>query len=275
MTRLSSRVSQTFAACLLSACALCLCAAGQTTAPAATPQQQQFIDSLRDKPADQPAPRYNTKLTINGQPNPDFGKQDADSLKKHQMHLQRKQKPIGLLFLGDSITEAWNRADDIWKERYAPHQAANFGIAGDRTEHVLWRIENGALDGISPEVVVLLIGTNNVGRHSAEQIADGITAIVRNIHAKLPHTKVLLVGPFPRSATPDSTRAKLEKVNQIVSRLDDGKKTRYLEVWKQFLGEDGSIAPDVMPDALHPSPKGYRIWADALQPLLDEMLAKP
>jgi lysophospholipase L1-like esterase len=182
---------------------------------------------------------------------------------------------VDLLFLGDSITQGWeNAGKEVWKERYEPLKAANFGIGGDQTQHVLWRLHNGdELHGITPKAVVLMIGTNNMGSSSAEQIAEGITAIVAELQHQLPHGKVLLLGIFPRSAKAnDAVRAKIKSVNERVAKLDDGKQVRYLDIGDKFLQADGTLAKEIMPDYLHLSPKGYKIWAEAIQPTLSEML---
>jgi lysophospholipase L1-like esterase len=124
--------------------------------------------------------------------------------------------------------------------------------------------------------VVLMIGTNNIG-DTAENIIKGDTKIVAEIHAKLPDTRLLLLGIFPRGADPKnpgtaSLRAKITEVNASLAKLDDGAKTRYLDIGGKFLDADGALPKDIMPDALHPNAKGYQIWADAMQPLLDSML---
>jgi lysophospholipase L1-like esterase len=123
-----------------------------------------------------------------------------------------------------------------------------------------------------------MIGTNNIYR-SAEDITKGVKTIVTQIHTKLPESKLLLLGIFPRGpglnvkdGKPDAIRTKLQAVNAELAKLDDGKQTRYLEIWKQFLAEDGSLSKEIMPDYLHPNEKGYTIWADSMQSLLDEML---
>lgn len=191
----------------------------------------------------------------------------------HESFLKRgKEGPIGVLFLGDSITAHWAQAPDVWKQHYSAYQPANFGIGGDRTQHVLWRIDHGELDGIAPKVVVLLIGTNNIG-NSAEEITRGDKKIIEEIHQKLPQTKLLLLGIFPRAAEATSPmRAKIKQVNAELSKLDDGNNTRFLDIGDKFLDADGSLPKDIMPDSLHPNVKGYGIWADAMQPLLDEMM---
>jgi lysophospholipase L1-like esterase len=190
---------------------------------------------------------------------------------------------IDVLFLGDSITDAWggeghnpkSAGKDIFAKEFEPLKAANFGIGGDRTQHVLWRLENGELEGIHPEVVMLMIGTNNAGTNTAEQIADGITAIVKEIHKRSPQTKILLLGIFPRGQKPNPLREKIKQVNAIVSKLDDGGNTvKYLDIGDKFLEPDGTISKEIMPDYLHLTPKGYQIWADAVKEPINELLGK-
>jgi lysophospholipase L1-like esterase len=215
--------------------------------------------------ADQPAP---TRVT---------GPFDAHFLQMHDRFLARgRAGPIGILFLGDSITEWWTKAPDVWQQHYGALRPANFGVAGNRIQHVLWQVDHGELDGIHPPVVVLLIGTNN-HTDTVEQIAGGIGMVVARVHAKLPDTKLLLLGIFPRGRDPSkptvvAVRDKIRRVNAELARLDDGRRTRYLDVGDRFLSADGTISEDVMRDTLHPSAKGYQIWADAMQPLLDEMM---
>jgi beta-glucosidase len=218
------------------------------------------------EPANLPAPKM-----ADGKIQPRFQQMHESFMKR------RKEVPIGVLFLGDSITEGWSgRGKPTWDARYAKYSPANFGIGGDRTQHVLWRIQQGELDGIHPKVVVLMIGTNNSG-YSAPAIARADFEIVSEIRRKLPKSKILLLGIFPRGEDPNNRnvaalRAKLKSVNAALARLDDGKNIRYLEIWDQFLQPDGVLSKDIMPDALHPNAKGYEIWADAMQPLLDEMM---
>ena len=205
----------------------------------------------------------------------------------HQKFLERgKSGPIGVLFLGDSITEGWGRAPHIWEHYYGKWQPANFGIGGDQTQHVVWRIENGELEGISPKVVVLMLGTNNSGAHTAEQIAAADRKIIGMIRSKLPQAKVLVLGIFPRGArknaqgvvteavTADAARRMevIKAVNADLAKLDDGKNIRYLDITAKFLGDDGKIPSIIMPDQLHPNAAGYQLWAEAMQPLLTEMM---
>jgi beta-glucosidase len=225
-----------------------------------------YAQNAAQQPADVAAP----KTDAAGQIQPRFQMMHESFLKRG------KEGKIGVLFLGDSITEGWGRAKETWDSHFGKYDPANFGIGGDRTQHVIWRIENGELDGISPKVVVLMIGTNNSG-YAAEDILKGDQKIVQQIHQKLPNTKLLLLGIFPRGADLKdpkvaAVRAKLKTVNEGLAKLDDGNKTRYLDIGNKFLDAEGNLPADIMPDALHPNAKGYVIWADAIQPLLDEMM---
>ena len=190
------------------------------------------------------------------------------------------QGGVDVLFMGDSITDFWrNRGSKVWAQYYAPRHAANFGISGDRTEHVLWRIDNGELDGIKPKVVVLMIGTNNTGRekdgkprNTVPEIAAGVTAVVNDIRTKLPDSKILLLGVFPRGHLDDLQRSQVALINTIIAKLDDGKTVKFLDISPSFLEADGTLPTSIMPDLLHPNEHGYQIWADAMEPTLAEML---
>src|SRR5262249_51806635 len=147
-------------------------------------------------------------------------------LKMHESFLKRaKQGDVDLLFLGDSITQGWDSRDangmgprEVWDRHFAPRNAANFGIGGDRTQHVLGRIGHAEIDDIRPKVAVLLIGTNNLGSNTAAEIADGIVEIVKKLREKLPETRILLLAVFPRSERPDSLRERLQAVNARIKR---------------------------------------------------------
>ena len=243
-------------------------------APPLTPEQKAFVDAAHNTAPDKPFPKVDlTQLTKDGAPNPNFCTINGGFRAQHEAFLKRKAAPIGVLFIGDSITAGWNGGGHaVWTNRYTKLNAANFGISGDRTEHVLWRIANGELDGIAPKVVILMIGTNN-NNEPAPRITAGVTAIVKQIHEKLPQSKLLLLGIFPRGANAkDPIRAKMATVNAELAKLNDDKQTFYLEIWEPFLTEGGRIAKEVMADGLHPSARGYQIWADAMQPTLDALL---
>lgn len=180
-----------------------------------------------------------------------------------------------LLFIGDSITQAWEGpGKSAWEETFGKYKPLNLGIGGDRTQHVLWRLENGNLEGLNPKAAVVMIGTNNSNGNdnTAEEIAEGITAIVTKLRKDLPEMKILLLSVFPRGEKPNPQREKISKINNIIAKLDDGQNVHYLDIGPKFLGEDESLSKEVMPDYLHLSPKGYEIWAQAIQPKLEELL---
>ena len=181
-----------------------------------------------------------------------------------------------LVFLGDSITAGWGSQKAIWDKSFGQYTPANFGIGGDRTQHVLWRIQNGELDGIKPKAAVLMIGTNNVATDTAEGIAKGVTVIVETIRAKQPQAKILLLAVFPRGDRPTgklgAPNDKLKQVNAIIAKLDDGKNIHFLDIGSKFPQPDGALTKEVMPDFLHLSAAGYQIWADAISPKLAELM---
>jgi lysophospholipase L1-like esterase len=180
-----------------------------------------------------------------------------------------------LVFIGDSITQGWETTGKtVWPRFYGRRRALNLGIDGDRTEHVLWRLSHGHLDGLRPKLVVLLIGTNNSYTSSADQIAAGIVAIVRTLRARLPAAKVLLLGIFPKGPRPSGQRAKLARASRLASRVADGKQVHYLDIGRRFLDEEGTLSTKVMYDYLHLTAKGYTIWARGMEPLMRRLLGE-
>jgi len=204
--------------------------------------------------------------------------------KRHEAFVARARKgDVDVLFLGDSITQGWEGAGKkVWAENFDPLKAANFGIGGDRTEHVLWRITEGKeLEGIHPRAVVMMIGTNNMASNTAAEIAEGVTAIVKELRRQRPDAKMLLLGIFPRNARQkedangpptEAIRDKISYTNEKIAKLADGKIVRYLDIGGTFLTENGELSKDIMPDYLHLSEKGYQIWADAIKDALKNML---
>jgi beta-glucosidase len=155
------------------------------------------------------------------------------------------------------------------------------GVSGDRTQHVLWRFEQGQLDGIRAKVAVVMIGTNNsnnnkagVEDNSTADILEGVNAIVQQIRTRQPETKILLIGIFPRGQTFSTQRGKILQVNEALAKLDDGKNIFYMDFGSQMIEVDGSISKSMMNDYLHPGEAGYKIWADAIEPKLKEILAE-
>ncbi len=195
---------------------------------------------------------------------------------RHQsMNDRVKQGHVDLLWIGDSIVQNWDvQGKPVWQKYYAGRQAVNLGISGDRTEHVLWRLEHGNIEGISPKLAIMMIGQNNGGHNSAEEIAEGVTAIVTKLSEKLPTTKVLVLGIFFRGEKPNKEQETLAKTNDIVSKLDDGQHIFCMNINHIFLAPDGSIPSSLMPDFEHPSEKGHRIWAEAIEPKVAELLGE-
>lgn len=207
------------------------------------------------------------KLLPNGEMQPAFAA-------RHALLVERAKKGnIDVYFLGDSITQRWERQPELWKQGFGALKPGNFGIGGDHTQHVLWRIENGELTGVNPKVVVLMIGTNNAARDTPEDTARAITKIVEVLRTKLPDAKILLLGIFPRGPdAKDRFRKTNDQVNTIITKLDDGKHVFYLDIGPKFLQPDGTLSKEIMTDLVHPSPKGYQIWIDAMTPKLTELL---
>jgi lysophospholipase L1-like esterase len=180
-----------------------------------------------------------------------------------------------LVFLGDSITDWWRRAgQSVWDKTWAPLKAANFGIAGERVEQVLWRVQNGELDGYKPRLVVLMIGTNNLrGRITNQNIVDGIKVLVADIQKRQPDARLLLLGIFPRGAAADNPlRSRIKEINAELAKLNDGRKVFFMDLGDKLLTEDGTLTPEIMADGLHPTEKGYQIWADATLPVVKQLM---
>jgi lysophospholipase L1-like esterase len=196
-------------------------------------------------------------------------------MKMHQDFLKRAAEgKIDLLFLGDSITQGWaGKGKEVWQKNYADRNAANFGIGGDRTQHVLWRVTNGELEGISPKVMVLMIGTNNSARDEPEKIAEAVEKIVKISREKMPGTKVLVLAIFTRTRDTDKRNMPtIKAVNQRIAKLDDGKMVKFLDINAKFEDAEGKVPRETFPDGLHPNEKGYEIWAEAMAPTLDAMM---
>jgi lysophospholipase L1-like esterase len=242
-------------------------ATGENTnvAPAA-PRQPAFTT----RGADQPSPR-----------------RDANSQKAHEQLVEKaKMGGIDIYFEGDSITRRWGTSDNVWKANLANWtsnffgwNAADFGWGADSTQNILWRLENGELDGVNPKIIVLLAGINNVGTvpggdEKVENITHGLQAIVKVMQEKAPNAVIILTGLFPRNDNM-TVVPEIDKINDNLARMADGKKIRYLNVNDKLADADGKLYPGMTIDRLHPTPKGYQIWADALKPIFTEILGPP
>lgn len=181
---------------------------------------------------------------------------------------------VDLVFIGDSITSGWeSRGTEVWEKFYGKRNAVNLGIGGDRTQHVSWRLNNGNLKGISPKAAVVMIGTNNSRDNTSEQIAEGVKLIIEQLRAKLPDTKMLLLGIFPRGENNDDERRQVtQKANAMISKLADGEQVHYLDIGPEFMNDDGVLTRGMMPDLLHLNGEGYAIWAESIEANLSKFL---
>ena len=198
-------------------------------------------------------------------------------MKRHNSFNTRVAKGnVDLVFIGDSITQGWEgKGRGVWAKFYGKRNTVNLGIGGDRTQHVIWRLDNGNLKDITPKAAVIMIGTNNSGSNSSKEIAEGVEVIVKQIQAKSPKTKILLLGVFPRGTNNADKRRKVNKgANTIFSKLANGKTVHYLDIGPKFLQKDGTLTKEIMPDLLHLSEKGYTIWAESIEPKLKELLGE-
>lgn len=201
-------------------------------------------------------------------------------LPRHKQKLKDKNKQkIDLIMIGDSITHGWeNKGEAVWEEYFKPRNGFNLGFGGDRTENVLWRLENGAVDGLSPKLVILLIGTNNTGHRmdSVDDTVAGIDAIIKKLGKKLPAADILLLGIFPTGKLPDHpSRVRNDQINQRLANMVASKNTKlhYRDIGPAFLSDDGTLSEAIMPDLLHLSPKGYQLWAEAIDADVARLMA--
>lgn len=226
--------------------------------------------SLAGAAADQPVPRT-----------------DANSKLAHEdLIAKAKQGGVDVYFIGDSIARRWGASDkayaamlENWNANFHGWNAGDFGWGADRIEHILWRLDNGELEGVSPKVFVILAGTNNIGREPGNEakVADivaGLKAVVARCQAKAPNATVILTAIFPRN----DNLAVIPTINQInerLAQLADGKKVRFLNINDRLADKDGKLFPGMTGDNLHPTVKGYQVWADGLKPILTEVLGPP
>jgi lysophospholipase L1-like esterase len=233
-----------------------------------------FSFAIRAVPADQPVER-----------------RDANSRTAHEQLLEKaKAGGIDLYFLGDSITRRWGCSDAAyadflanWKQNFFGWNAGDFGWGGDTTQNILWRITHGELDGVNPKVIVLLAGTNNIGNRPprdadalAADVSKGLEAIVKVCQEKAPNATIIVTAIFPRN---DNMAAMpvIDRINENLAKLADGKRVRFLNVNDKLADKDGKLFEGMMNpgDKLHPALKGYQVWADGLKPILTELLGPP
>lgn len=235
--------------------------------------------------AAEPGSQLNLRAGSASQPQP---RRDANSLLAHQQLLQKaKRGGIDVFFVGDSITRRWGATDpqyrpllQNWQTNFFGWNAANFGWGADRIENILWRMENGELDGVGPKVIVVLAGINNIGTEpgdagKVDNITDGLRALLRVCQAKAPNATIILTAIFPRNDNM-AVIPTINQVNRNLAIMADGKKVRYLDINDTIADRDGRLAPGMMdPDQLHPTLRAYQVWADALKPIFTELLGPP
>ena len=196
---------------------------------------------------------------------------------RHEGFVERaRQGNIDLLLHGDSITDWWVQNDEnkaMFDKYFANIKTANFAVAGDTTQGVLWGLHNGEGQGFQPKAVMLMIGTNNAGGSTAPEIAAGIGAVILELRSNFPDAKILMLAIFPRGLPGDAVRDKIAQVNKLIARLDDQKHVFFLDIGAKFLDDRGVFLPESFrPDNLHPQAKGYDIWGQAVQATLAELL---
>jgi beta-glucosidase len=194
---------------------------------------------------------------------------------RHEAILEKnKNEQTDLIFIGNSIIHHWeDTGKESWEKNFAKYNPVNMGFGGDQTQHVLWRIDMGELDGINPKLAVVMIGTNNAGNgHDSEMIADGVIQIISRIRNKLPDTKILLLRIFPRGEPGSEIRQTNTTASEIFSKVANNKDIFYLDINKIFLDEEGNLPREIMPDKLHPNAKGYELWAEAIIDRVTELM---
>jgi lysophospholipase L1-like esterase len=203
---------------------------------------------------------------------------------RHQTFSEIAHKgDIDLLFVGDSITDwfYWPRPNaetgrEVWDKNFAPLKAADFAIAGDTTQGVLWRMQNGELEGFKAKLIILMLGTNNTGSNPVQQIIDGDKLIVEEFKKQQPQAKILVLAVFPRNnaRSADNTavlNATIKAVNTGLAQMADNKQVFYMDIGEKFM-VNGAVPADIMADGLHPTAKGYQIWADAILPTVKQLM---
>jgi lysophospholipase L1-like esterase len=227
-----------------------------------------FLGTTLAAQADRPAPRT-----------------DRNSQVAHAQLLEKaKQGRIDVYFAGDSITRRWGATDypellANWRTNFFGWNAADFGWGADRVENILWRLENGELDHVNPKVIVLLAGTNNVGNATppaddaarVEDVSRGIKAVLDVMRARAPQATIILTAIFPRNDNM-AVMPTINAINARIATFADGKMVRFLNINGRLAGSDGRLLDGMMHDRLHPTPQGYQVWADALIPILTELL---
>lgn len=222
--------------------------------------------------AEVPAPTLSTNR-VNTALLPKPGGSETWWRRHNAMNAKARMGDVGLVYIGDSIVNSWQwDGEPVWNHYYEPRKGMVCGITGDRTEQVLWRLQHGNIDGITPKLAIVMIGQNNGPSNTGEEIGAGITAIVQLLREKLPTTKILLLAIFPRGEKVTPERDVLATANGIAAKLADGKQIFYRDINHLFLAPDGGVRSSLMPDYEHPNEEGHRAWAAAIEPLVAQLM---
>ena len=252
------------------------------SAASGSPESKKPAAAASPMPWEDPTYKTDMRATMaESRPGPEEAPNSWTAWLKHHEDRKRRctEQEVDLVMVGDSIVFGWSRVGKpVWDAYYSDRKAVNIGSSGDRSYHMLWHFQNGGLDGMkerNPKVVVMMIGTNNRGEPEAkgEDTAYGILALLKEVHAKLPQSKILLMPIFPRGKTPaDEGRVRNEEINRILHTYVDNKTVHWMDVGHVFLDDQGNIKSDLMPDGMHPNLDGYWAWAEAMEPTISKLL---
>lgn len=208
-------------------------------------------------------------------PNPEVSIQDWWMPRQQAINKRLAQGNADLLFLGNSIVHGFeSTGKEIWDKYYKPRNAVNMGFGWDRTQHLLWRLDNSDFKNVNPKLAIILIGTNNIGRNSKDEIVTGIHTVCNRINIKLPATKILLLGIFPRFEAKSADRDIIRKINASLSKIADQKNIFFMDIGHVFLDDNKELSTDIMADLLHPTLKGYKLFAEAIEPKVRELMGE-
>jgi lysophospholipase L1-like esterase len=224
-------------------------------------------------------------------PDQPVARTDRNSQIAHAQLLEKaRQGRIDVYFLGDSITRRWGTSDeqyraflDNWRQNFFGWNAADFGWGGDTTQNILWRLKNGELDNVNPKIIVLMAGTNNIGKTSPQgstdpriaEVTAGIKAILAVCRQKAPRATIVLMGITPRNDNME-VMPLINRINANIARFADGKKIRYVNINDKLADKEGRLFEGMTNrDGLHLDVKGYQVWADALKPVFTKLLGPP
>jgi len=245
----------------------------------------QLNDAVKRFVASNPlATKYQSLITVTNprdiNPAATYTRSGVRSDERHNVFVEQAKKgDIDLLFHGDSITDWWQMAapqggKEVFDKYFGGMKVANFAIAGDTTQGLLWGLKNGEGQGFSPKAIMLMIGTNNTGGNTGPEIAEGVGAVVQELRTDFPNAKILLLAIFPRGAGPtDANRLKNDEANKIIAKLNDNQHVFFMDIGSKFLDDKGAFLPGIFRgDNLHPVAAGYEIWAQAVKGKLAELM---